>query len=831
MRTIRVSIVRTLIPCALLLSVAGCGGDDGPKGDPDGGSPTEDAAPSADADTSTGDSVLDSLTDLGIDVDMSPRIDSSGNALPATYAPFGDNLEVGRIDEFLFLANAGISRIVDFDRQSPSVLLSLDDSPEPWISEDNTAEKFPQSTRAAGALDIDGDGRDETIIVYVDLNDPAANMQLKAHIIDDEIDGFTATTQVLDLRPNIADINIGTGDINGDGLDDLIVGLSNGAQGSLLVFENNAGQLTLNAASEVTFAEEVASTEKSFRIVTGNLDYDRALETAVVLNEQRGTSVATGGSRYAVFDDLGAGFTQLDAGPITVSDNGVFQVVAGDVSIGDVDGDHLDEVVLGGVGDLQQSCNSKPLLLRVLDDRTHSLALLGQQNIDYLPLCSVSGPKIRFAPVNTPDVDGDGIDEISIFTMVVSNFTAANPFERISAFTIPEQAVYDGDRFLDRNVYTIVEGYAHGDGKQDLLVWSQQGQADEIAVWGNDDVQGWGELQTMPGPSSSGAISAQIIPMNIDNDTAVLKYVEAGQQFVFTSPIVIAALAAPPCYAGIGQFELGCFTTFGNETSNTVSEEQVISMTASASVGFKIGNDAAQTELALKATATATANSIKGSGYSYTSSIVYTTGTQEDAVIFTTVPQDQYTYAVVSHPDPTLIGKEIVVSLPRSTITLMVEREFYNSHVPDGAPQIDSSVFEHTIGDVASYPSVAEKDTILSATEGLQTPAQSVGQGGGTVEIGLSVGTELSEGNALAMGWQADVETTLGGLVHGFSVGASVSNSLTVTSGDLSSYTGSIGSLPADQFADNQYSYGLFTYVHEDPTTLQQYEVVNYWVE
>ena len=52
-----------------------------------------------------------------------------------------------------------------------------------------------------------------------------------------------------------------------------------------------------------------------------------------------------------------------------------------------------------------------------------------------------------------------------------------------------------------------------------------------------------------------------------------------------------------------------------------------------------------------------------------------------------------------------------------------------------------------------------------------------------------------------------------------------------MTSGDLSSYTGSVGSLPTDVFAEKQYSFGLFTYVYEDPTTLQQFEIVDYWVQ
>ena len=45
-------------------------------------------------------------------------------------------------------------------------------------------------------------------------------------------------------------------------------------------------------------------------------------------------------------------------------------------------------------------------------------------------------------------------------------------------------------------------------------------------------------------------------------------------------------------------------------------------------------------------------------------------------------------------------------------------------------------------------------------------------------------------------------------------------------------YRGTLGSLSADSFAENFYSAGLFTYIHNagDPTR-PQFEVINYWVK
>ena len=66
---------------------------------------------------------------------------------------------------------------------------------------------------------------------------------------------------------------------------------------------------------------------------------------------------------------------------------------------------------------------------------------------------------------------------------------------------------------------------------------------------------------------------------------------------------------------------------------------------------------------------------ITSEAYQVTKRIVYTTGPIEDTVIFTTIPLDQYTYEVTSHPDPELIGSKVVISLPREPIEVQVERE------------------------------------------------------------------------------------------------------------------------------------------------------------
>ena len=54
-----------------------------------------------------------------------------------------------------------------------------------------------------------------------------------------------------------------------------------------------------------------------------------------------------------------------------------------------------------------------------------------------------------------------------------------------------------------------------------------------------------------------------------------------------------------------------------------------------------------------------------------------------------------------------------------------------------------------------------------------------------------------------------------------------------MTSGQETTYTARVGDLDPDFFVPglHQYSFGIFSYVHTDPATGRQIEVINYWVE
>jgi hypothetical protein len=212
---------------------------------------------------------------------------------------------------------------------------------------------------------------------------------------------------------------------------------------------------------------------------------------------------------------------------------------------------------------------------------------------------------------------------------------------------------------------------------------------------------------------------------------------------------------------------------------------------------------------------------------------VYTTGPVEDTVIFTTIPLDQYTYEITSHPDPELVGSKVVISLPREPIEVQVERERYNENVITGGPMIDARVLGHTPGLLSSYPSSAEKNDLLSQFDGFEVGPAAVGNSGGNRSLSINVATESGGGTNYGVDFDLNVKGTVGTVVAGFGVGFSSDKTVQIIHGEESEYTGTVSDidLPTDEFGPNRYSWGLFTYVYDDPVSAQQYEIVNYWVE
>jgi len=815
------------------------------------------------------DQVANALNDLGVDTTATPRVAANGDTLGADAAPLGSEASYGDPAAFSNESGANPTMELLLSRNSSSTNTlkvekitgaqvtsggSVDFGSETVLSDLTSGNDWSKSAyddgnqfqtlRAVASGDLDGDGLDEIAAVYVDQADSV----VKLREFDDSKHNFASTTASIAAGGSVESLALIALDGNGDGTDELTVAISYSDHVDLIPITGSGAGASLDNAHKITLPQKVGGSTLYVRMAAGNLDYDNAQELAVVVNEAfSSTSGLQGLATYTVFDDANHDLAVIGSGPVQADVPGPVAVAASDVSIADIDGDGLDEVVLGGASNLAWQCGDPfQTVLFALDDAAHSLAVLGATQ-DALPYqnCPAYGAWHRyFVFITTPDLDGDGVHEITANQNVYGNFKDNAPFTQLTDMQLPATAFLDGSN--DANQYLslaetgVVAADVTGDGRDNVIIYQQNRTT--LPVWGLSAIttigsasNGWAQLSELALPNTNNGQTTSrplLLPANVDTDSPALKYSAASHEVIFTEPIVIAALGAPPCAKDIGQNWQACVTSFGQGTSGSVDASLTVSVKAGVTAGIEAGVNVpfvGDVGVSLKQSVTVTAKAWAGAAYTVEKTVTYSTGALEDAVVFTSIPYDEYRYTIVSHPDPTLVGKQVVIRIPREPVTRIAERGFYNASVPSGALHIGSSVFQHSVGDIHSYPTASQKDSLLASYGGLQFGPKGVGQGTGDTQQEISVSSEINVGGSLGIEYESSVEATGGKVMAGFTVGYGAEAALSITSGSKTTYTGTVGSIDAAHFGANSYQWGIFTYTR--PLDGQKFEVIDYWVQ
>ncbi len=848
-RPSRRGLLGCLLATLLVGALSACGGPTGTTPPPPGSDP-----------------VAKTLNALGVATAQTPRSAPDNSVLDDDAAPLGASAAYG--DPAEFSSESGANPTMElvmarnfFDHDtlqveqidgaqvtpggaitfgSEDVLKDLS-SGNDWVKPVYGDSNQFQSLRDVAAGDLDGDGFDEIAAVYVDQNDNV----LKLRTFDDDAAGYTPHTSSLGDGSSVQSVKLIAVDDDGDGAANLVVALSYDDRVELMPIEAIGSSYALDNDNAITLEQKVDGSRLYVRMASGQLDYDNAKELAVVVNEV--AAGPTGLANLYVFDDANAGRAELKDQSVQATVGGIVTAEAADVSVADVDGDGLDEIVLAGATNLASGCNDDfSALMMAFDDAKQGLAQIAAtvERLFYSNCPSYASWNLYFVFVATPDLDGDGVHEIAANQLVFDNFADAAPF------TLLDGVALDPDGFLDDSkdasqslsvaTTALVAADVTGDGRENLMIYHQNRTS--MPVWGisavtsiGENANGWAQLSSIatPGQHNSQATARPLlVPANVDTDGPLLKYGEGSHELVFTEPILIAALAAAPCQKDIAQNVSACVTKFGQGSSTSVDGSLTVTVKASVSAGIEAGVNVpfvGKVGVNMKETVTATASLWAGAAYTVEKTVTYSTGSLEDGVVFTSVPYDVYRYDILSHPDPDLVGKEVVIRVPREPVTMIAERSFFNAALPSTTLLIGSNVFDHTPGDVHSYPSTSGKNSLRSQYGGIELGAKGVGQGGGDTEQEISVLSEISAGGSLAIEYEKTVEATAGVAMAGYSVGYGAEAALSITSGSKTTYTGTVGSIAASDFAANAYQWGIFTYVQE--VGGQKVEVINYWVE
>jgi hypothetical protein len=292
-------------------------------------------------------------------------------------------------------------------------------------------------TAVSGAGDVNGDGLDD-VIVGARAADGEGSYAGRSYVVFGKADTTAVDLSMLGaggfalLGEAAYDFSgqavSGAGDLNGDGLDDIVIG----AMGADANGMNSGRSYVVFGKADSTAVDLSALGDGGF-VIDGETESDRAGVSVAAAGDVDGDglddiiigayrSEPTGtysGSAYVVFgkaDSAAVDLSTLGDGGFAIHGEGAFQHAGNSVSgAGDVDGDGLADVVIGapyGHPNGAAYSGRSYVVFGKADTETVALATLGEAGfaIDGEVAWDFSGSSVSGAG----DVDGDGLDDVIV---------------------------------------------------------------------------------------------------------------------------------------------------------------------------------------------------------------------------------------------------------------------------------------------------------------------------------------------------------------------------------------------------------------------------------
>lgn len=261
----------------------------------------------------------------------------------------------------------------------------------------------------------------------------------------------------------------------------------------------------------------------------------------------------------------------------------------------------------------------------------------------------------------------------------------------------------------------------------------------------------------------------------------------------FSDPTPIAVVAAPPCSSANDNFATCRGFMKRSDTSSQGSSEQV-TVSARAAIGLKItGGAISQTEATIKA--------VLHEGLAVSDSTTQTVSTYTnwsfdagvDHVAFVSVPYDVFVYRIVSDPVGGQEGQTFSYMRPRRASYAAVSVDEWNGMVSSEL-RIPQGTFTHHAGNPATYKGLY--DLPSDAYEG-----DSVSVGGAEVTAGIGFSEVRSRSATVTFGAGVSAEVVAGGVLAGFEMDVTHDDAVTTTVGTGLDVGGTLHSLDAGQSA------------------------------
>lgn len=727
------------------------------------------------------------LDGLGFDTELGERTDNQGEPLPEAWHPLRTRFAAFFPKQEIYTAGPildGSPEVLREDALADYAPLAIDSNPdESW-----TTALYKDTV----AADVDGDGYDELVTIYF-----ATGSSALKYLIVDPNDNTPPLMGVLDQAADATGLNaraqpsLAAGDLDRDGFDEVAVGF-----GKLYLIRDLAGDMTVTGKGYLD--------KNDVMVAIGNTDLDPADELVVTHTETVGTIKGF----YEIIDD-GDLEAPTQSGDLVVTDstNKDWGHAETRVAIGDVDGDRINDILFHGRRTSPAATTSPWNVFILRHDpyygdyyfRTFLHQTHASNDVPWTLL-----------PV---DADGDGIDEIYAWDEVfeVEEDGTAKHYANLPAFA------------------RAAAGNVDSDWREEIVLANRNG----YRVYGLDGLDEFVLKHEQVAEVGAQYDTPSLALVNVDSDSPMVRY-DGEHELLFTAPNILTVMSAPPFHKGIGQDVDNTATTYGIVESSQVVTERSMGVSVGFSVGYEWENDLVGVGASAKASFEAAFDFYASESKTRENYYSHTSAPGEDKVVFSTVPFDVYYYTIVSSPNPDEVGRVVTVNMPRNQQVIGSSIEFYNNN-NGGALDIDEKVLDHRAGDVWSYPSPEDKETILNAAE-LETPGY-LRLWNGPLQVDESgyntLGLSESEGSArgASMDFSAtfEAEVKAGGATVGASVGFHYGYSVETSTEEGSFYEGSVGSIPGNKYSDYVYCYGLMVYPKQAGD--QRFVMVDYWTQ
>lgn len=650
--------------------------------------------------------------------------------------------------------------------------------------------------------------------------------------------------------------DVATGDFNGDGIDEFAIVLSERDYDNPLFGDGNWDWIIdvyiydpVEGESNYPYLEDIPQYHWSVfqdddyinfasqpKLAAGELDGDGLDELVLT---------AAGIGRYQgwVFEYSNGDYSEVY--DWTSDSEGHQSIYKNDMVLGDIDGDHRDEIMY-----LMRMEGEGEDSIWIKDDATNLF-----QKISRINIADQTGHDLHDDGVlGAGDVDGDGFDEVVVYSL-----KAGDKFGVIFDYnySIHEFEILKQWNSSDISSYVSKEltlGDVDADGMDEIILST----GDNFLEWG-------GEAGTQTAVFDDATNNFTLIftdaerkgfiaTGDFDADGVQLKF--TGEHWTTTAPPKpVMAIAAPPWYQGTSFNYIDTDTAIGSETSRGTQEGNSIGVTEGThwSVGGKVelekGIFKAEASFTFRKTVMNELLRTKTKTQTSTTALGYTVGYLHDSVIYQITEFDNYQYEITSHPvNPDAIGQLMTLDVPRETSLWKVSTAYYNERYSTIAPRIGSETFAHTVGQPWTYPNSSIIESIAPIR--WRTPPQTVGLGTGyqktsittetisTTEMSLTHTTELSYAFEGSMGISGEIPVLDIGVSVYATAGAGWTSAYidvrqsAISVGEKCMYEGIVGDIADNEtFHQLKYQFALVVY-HLDRTEEGiSYQVVNYIVD